>query len=114
GEYYEFHRVYIGITTPTITSSRYSFIKDRDWSSIIIDIDPSRTNRQISNISSGTGYEIGFGLPIRIRMNDYLSFSTGVKWNVFQSTNSKATRLEYGFLNETDAQIMTSEGDRDL
>ncbi len=112
--------IYIGMSPFTHLSYSHYFIeKSKDWNTIPVAMPVAENSPdQFASISNPGGLEIGFGLPIRIRINHYLSFSTGVFFSIERGRYTKNSvygpRINYTFSNDKDEKhIRMQRGDND-
>ena len=111
-EYDDTRAIYVGIQQPSISYSNYFFEKASGWNTIpVFNVNTSDTTvtDNLSYIRSRPGWELGFGLPVRVRLNHYISFKSGVFWSVFtgESDENKklGRRLEFGYKDGRDSVI---------
>lgn len=107
-EYDDTRIIYVGITMPTLSYSGYSIKKKLNWN--VLPVETTVPNDQFAYIASRPGYDMGFGLPIRIRLNRYLSVKSGIDWNVFNGGAKSGKRIEYGFYLQSDSLVQMQRG----
>ena len=95
---------YIGISGE-FAYSHYSIEKAADWNTISVNMPIAGDVDNFSSITAVAGGELGLGIPIRIRLNQRASVSTGVFWfpsrgghrGTNRDTTASGIRLEYAF-----------------
>lgn len=110
GEYDDTLPFYIGITAE-YAHSQYYIVKNENWNSTDVELSTVSTGGtdKFVAINSIKGGEIGIGIPIRIRINEFASVSTAINWMPYRgdSYNSSGSgkpvgaHLEYNYQNST-------------
>lgn len=74
-EYDDTRALNVGIVFPTFSTSHYKIEKSNNWNRLGAQM---ATKGEFSTISTKSGFEVGVGIPIRLRLNHYLSLLSGV------------------------------------
>lgn len=76
-EEYDDNKVfYLGFVVPTLSISNFVITKSQNWNASPTSLPAD----QFTYIHSGTGFEMGVGIPVRFRLNHYWSVFTGVRF----------------------------------
>lgn len=126
GEYDDTLPFYIGITSE-FAYSHYFIEKAADWNTIPVEL-PNGVTDHFSSITTSRGGEIGIGIPLRIRLNEFTSVATAIMWfpyrgDGYTSTNPDSkpigTHLAYNYANPNNlpsvlfqSEERTSNGER--
>lgn len=107
GEYDDTLPYYIGITAE-YAHSHYIIQKNPDWHSIDVEL-PNGDSDRFSSITTSRGSEFGVGIPVRIRINEFASFSTAITWFPYRGDSYSSirggkpigTHLAYNYVHPT-------------
>lgn len=95
--------LYIGFGVPQVSYSHYIIQKSNAWHTTPVTM-PTGSPDQFASITNPGGFEIGVGMPIRFRINHYLSFSSGVIFMFergrYINNTVNGPRIEYTFLHD--------------
>ncbi|HZH55194.1 MAG TPA: hypothetical protein VFD72_06045 [Sphingobacteriaceae bacterium] len=87
-EYEDDNFFYVGIIFPQYSYLNYTLDVDPDFNTLLPIIDG--TESQFNYIATQGGSSMGIGLPVRIRINDKFSLTTGVKFMASEILNFSA------------------------
>lgn len=93
GEYQDDQRFYIGMVAPQISYTSFDFKLADDFNLRRID-SKAASETFINSVSSSKGLKVGFGIPMRYRVSDYLSLESGFVYmpNFDEGTTSNKFR----------------------